>query len=689
MSGDQTSLYSGDTQPRATSAGGVFLESFGRYRLLEKVGEGGMGVVYRAHDLQRDREVAVKVPRQDRGSKAIILPRFYREARLAARLAHPHLCPVLDVGEIDGVHYLTMPFVRGRRLLDSRGKDASEDARLIHTLALALAEAHRHHIIHRDLKPSNILIDEQGAPMVVDFGLAVCLGEGEERFTLEGAIVGTFGFMAPEQMTGEQERIGPRTDVYGLGAVYYWLLTGRAPADLPGAFPEAAGPRPPSQLRSDLGPRHDAVCLRALAPRPEDRFPDMLELADALAELAGLPRRPPPPRPPIDPLAVRFAFVGHGETAPRTVGPRDRIYLDVGNDLRPGVIDHHHLTSNTGSTTSLVLAYPGFLDDALRTERRPDDPVTFLLHRDPDLDAVASAYLAVTYLANRAFPAGAEHLARHVDELDGGGTPLSQANPFTLYAAYFVLGDRLLKQSWNSPQECWQEQVRLGMRLVEFALAQAVERKLPLEAVDAFACPGLFGPDDREEMNRDLERYRSKLADPRCHARTARLRLPGRFGGTFEAEALLVRDVQNADDPQRCIFFKHWARTDSRLSSDGAGFTVLSVFVSESALSARRCILSVPPGGTVSLHGLGARLEERESRRRLARGVDERVEDPLTGQPRPPRPGCANADPWYDGRAHDYTIVDSPRGGTWLSADEIEAALLEFGRAGVEAKKQA
>jgi hypothetical protein len=178
----------------------------------------------------------------------------------------------------------------------------------------------------------------------------------------------------------------------------------------------------------------------------------------------------------------------------------------------------------------------------------------------------------------------------------------------------------------------------------------------------------------------DLERYQRKLADPRCRARRVLLRLPGEFGGQSEAETLLVRDVQNTLDPEACLFFKDWARTDTVHCPNGKGFVGLSVFVSESAREKRRCILSVTPGNGVTLRGLGELLDQAESeRRRQVYGVDNRLIDPATGEPLTPRPGWNNADPWYDGRAHGYTIVDAPRAGTMLSAEEIEEIFLKFG----------
>ena len=147
-------------------------------------------------------------------------------------------------------------------------------------------------------------------------------------------------------------------------------------------------------------------------------------------------------------------------------------------------------------------------------------------------------------------------------------------------------------------------------------------------------------------------------------------------------EALLVRDVQNADDPEGVLFFKDWARSDARRAGNGRGFIGLSAFMTEGARQSRRCILSLAPDAGASLRGLGSLLDQAESdRRRHLYGVDDRATDPATGAAKPPRPGYANSDPWYDGRAHGFTIVDAPRDGTLLTADEVEAIFLRFGGA--------
>jgi hypothetical protein len=188
------------------------------------------------------------------------------------------------------------------------------------------------------------------------------------------------------------------------------------------------------------------------------------------------------------------------------------------------------------------------------------------------------------------------------------------------------------------------------------------------------------GRETRAQQSADVERYHRKLADPATHSRVLRLSLPGQFGGRVDVDTLLVRDVQNPDDLDRCIFFKDWARSDRERSPGGVGFPGLSVFMSESPRDARRCILSVTPDSGASLRGLAALLDEAESeRRRLVYGEDDRVIDPATGSQKPPRAGYLNADPWYDGRAHGFTIVDSPRSGTLLATEVIEGIFAKFG----------
>jgi hypothetical protein len=623
--------------------------------------------------------------------------RFLHEARAAARLDHPNFARVLDIGRHDGTLYLTMRYVPGAPLSECAPHEPQDIVELVRVLAIAMAEAHHRGVIHRDLKPSNVLIMPDGTPVITDFGLALRVDSDDPRLTSPGGAVGTRRYMAPEQYKPEFGPLGPACDIYALGVILYKLLTEREPFIGRDERPLSDqvlfdDPAPPSSLRAGLDTTLDALCLRALAKRPEYRYADMGKFADALGNwLAGVPtpqeatlqpspNQPRPQRPRVPHASLRFAFVGVGaHVAQSSMG---RLVLDVGNDLRPGVIDHHHQTCAAGSTTSLVLRRPDLVLGAVPPTRTPEDPFVLVMHEWPDLDAVSATWLASVCLEYGSYQPGSEALARYVDLVDEGSLGLSLDNPFGLYAAYLRLVDRAARKQWNTMNECWQECVRQGLDVVGYAVAEAERRRMFLSEVDAFACPNLFGQVDRQVFLDDTVRYDTKLKDPRTCVRTASLQLPGQFGGQVISQALLVRDVQNSYDPQRCVYFKDWARTDARRAANGTGFDTLSVFMTEGPSQSRRCIMSVAPERGATLRGLGKLFDAAESERRCAvYGLDDRVTDPATGAPKVPRPGYTNADPWYDGRAHGYTIVDAPRDGTILTPDEIETILLRFGEA--------
>jgi hypothetical protein len=262
-------------------------ELFGRYRIRCVLGEGGMGTVYLAHDTDLDREVALKVPRFAPDEGAAAVERFLVSARAAATLAHPNLCPVYEAGQQFGIPYLTMPYIEGRPLaaLLREGPLPPERAlALVHKLALALQAAHQKGIVHRDLNPTNVLLTADGEPVVMDFGLA--RREGSARLTRAGQVLGTPGYVAPEQLSGDPEAQGPGCDVYSLGAILYELLTGEPPfgRTTPEVLLQAMTRDlvPPSARRPGLPPALDAVCAKALARDPRDRYRSMGELADAV-----------------------------------------------------------------------------------------------------------------------------------------------------------------------------------------------------------------------------------------------------------------------------------------------------------------------------------------------------------------------------------------------------------------------
>ncbi|MFM9963361.1 MAG: protein kinase domain-containing protein [Planctomycetaceae bacterium] len=262
---------------------------FGRYRIECELGRGGMGAVYRAFDTHLQRTVALKVPFFKKKHSEEIVKRFLREARAVARLSHPHLCRVFDVGLIDGTLFLTMEFVEGQSL-DERAKTGAlseaEVVPVMRQVALALQEAHDCGIIHRDMKPANIMLNAKGQAVVMDFGLARQVDHEENDLTKDGAMLGTPSYMSPEQVRGKIREIGPATDIYSLGVVLYRLLTGRCPFE--GAFTAILAaiptetPSAPRDLCGTVSPAIEAICLKAMAKNPADRFASAAEMAAAL-----------------------------------------------------------------------------------------------------------------------------------------------------------------------------------------------------------------------------------------------------------------------------------------------------------------------------------------------------------------------------------------------------------------------
>ncbi|MBW3540817.1 MAG: protein kinase [Planctomycetes bacterium] len=272
----------------AASAPGVG-RSFGRYEILEALGQGAMGAVYKARDSQLDRIVALKVPKFA-GDGDGLLERFYREARAAAALRHPGICPVHDVGAIDGTHYISMGYIDGRRLSEfiqpQRPLPERQAAAVVRKIALALDEAHRHGVIHRDLKPDNIMLDGRGQPVVMDFGLARRSTGSDVRATQTGQMLGTPAYMSREQVDGDVDRVGPSSDMYSLGVILYELTTGRLPFE--GSIASVLAqivmgqPQSPSAHRPELDRRLESICLKMMARDAAARYGSMTAVAEAL-----------------------------------------------------------------------------------------------------------------------------------------------------------------------------------------------------------------------------------------------------------------------------------------------------------------------------------------------------------------------------------------------------------------------
>jgi predicted Ser/Thr protein kinase len=266
---------------------------FGRYKVLKRLGQGGMGAVYLAHDSTLQRQVAVKVAQFQEKDGPKVVERFLREARATAGLQHEGICQVFDFGELEGIHYIAMAYVQGRPLSvllrDGRPLEQRRAAELVRQVALALEVAHQAGVIHRDLKPANVMLDAQERPKVVDFGLA--RRAQDVTLTSLGVAVGTPAYMSPEQLTCKT--ITPASDIYSLGVILYQALTGRLP------YPATSlahlsyliirgNPDPPSSLRPGLDLRLEAICRKALARDVRERYGSMAELAaDLDAFLTG------------------------------------------------------------------------------------------------------------------------------------------------------------------------------------------------------------------------------------------------------------------------------------------------------------------------------------------------------------------------------------------------------------------
>lgn len=286
---DQSTFLEGESLPR----------QFGRYQLVRQLGRGGMGSVYLAHDQELDRDVAIKFPVFDNRPGFNAVERFRREARAMAALHHPNLCPVYDVGQLEGHHYLTMAYLEGHTLTDMQ-LSQPEAIRIVSGVARAVQSAHEAGIVHRDLKPANVMINTRGEPIVMDFGLASRDAASEAELTQSGLIVGSPAYMAPEQVHANNELIGPRTDVYALGVILYQLLTGRRPFEgaglsVLGQISSGRQPLPPSTL-APVDPRLEAICLKAMAHHIEDRYQSAAELAVALDEYTSQPAELPAPQ---------------------------------------------------------------------------------------------------------------------------------------------------------------------------------------------------------------------------------------------------------------------------------------------------------------------------------------------------------------------------------------------------------
>jgi serine/threonine protein kinase len=284
-----------------SNAGGEAGTVVGQYRIVKKLGEGGMAAVYHAEHVDTGQSVALKLPFIVPSEMETTVKRLRREAQAAGAINHPNVCQVHEVGEHHGRIYLAMQFIDGSSLAEWMQQTSELTTELavgmVAKIARGVHAAHEAGILHRDLKTGNVMITSAGEPIVTDFGMARWTEAQHTVLTPSGAMVGTPGYMAPEQIMGETDRIGPAADVYSLGVVLYELLTGWMPfsgnlATLLGSI--VSDPPPPLATHvPGIDPRLEAICLKAIAKLPEDRYVSAAEFAQALEDFRTAGPLPP------------------------------------------------------------------------------------------------------------------------------------------------------------------------------------------------------------------------------------------------------------------------------------------------------------------------------------------------------------------------------------------------------------
>src|SRR5215208_249921 len=265
----------------------------GRYRIIRRLGSGGMADVYCAEDLQLGRRVALKLLYRRFAEDEEFVERFRREASSAAGLQHPNVVAVFDRGEFDGTYYIAMEFLEGRSLKQLVRQEGALDPDraidLVIQILKAARFAHRRGIVHRDIKPHNVIVDDEGRAKVTDFGIARA---GASDMTETGSIMGTAQYLSPEQAQGQP--VSPRSDLYSIGVMLYELLTGRVPFEAESPVTIALKhvsepPIPPAELNPAIPPALEAVVLRALEKDPARRYADADEFAAALMDARERP----------------------------------------------------------------------------------------------------------------------------------------------------------------------------------------------------------------------------------------------------------------------------------------------------------------------------------------------------------------------------------------------------------------
>lgn len=688
--------------PTTSNAG---TETFGPYCITKQIGKGGMGQVFLATDTRTNEAVALKIPHPHLMLSEKARNQFTNEAKALYQLTHPNVCRILDYDTIDNRLFIAMPVITGTTLEAIAGNDAAIILDHIRTAALALDQVHELDVLHRDLKPENILLDSSGNLIIMDFGLAIGTQEMAEHESQREVVVGTYRYMSPEQMRVTEIDVGFKSDIFSLGVVLYYLLTSQFPFPAK-TVPQLWGmlhdpkfiPQPPSAHRPELDREIDSLCMKAIDRDHTRRFGTMKEFADRiesyftrrpapglwtrLRSLLSKPEQTPSDTPTnrVGTEDIRFEIVGVGTSAPKHATRIDRLYLDVGNDLRDGVIDQHHSANLSGSATQSLIDNVACVRNSIKPWRTPGTPYRINIHDRPKLDCMVAAYLAKVVLTTGELPSVAQDLAEYVQDIELRRIDRS-ANMCSLHHASLLIAHRHLSRPDGDHFQRWNDCMRDGMAAVEYVAQQRELHDIDLHLVDVLECRPIFHESDRHHVIKDRDRYQAKLESPRCNARACRLQLPvgGERAAKKEVEALFVSDVQNWDDPERCLFFRDWAFHDNERSAGANGFGLLVIHFPHRGVQPPRCLIQVRPTDGTKLIGLGRMLEQLESETRInTQGFDDR-KDHRTGFQFPNRSGYANSDPWYDGLGHFQRLVDSPRTGTTLSPADIDAAILKYG----------
>ena len=388
-----------------------------RYELLEELAHGGMGIVYRARDTALNRIVALKLMLAGQFAGPREVRRFRAEAEAAARLDHPNIVPIYEVGEQDGRPFFSMKLMEGGTLSErlstgGSGLDARQAAVLLAKIARAVHHAHQRAVLHRDLKPGNILLDQQGEPHVSDFGLAKCL-DSTDGFTMSGTMLGSPSYMSPEQAAGHANQLTTASDIYSIGALLYQLLTGRPPfeAATPLATLEKVTrqePRPPRALQPGLDSDIETICLKCLEKEPARRYGS----AEALAEdLERWLRREPILARPVSALdrVAKWTQRNPGTAGLVLLSSLAVLALIVGQtimSLRLSRANTKAQTTNEQLTHSVHEARWRQADDAARADERGEAIARFshFLRENPNDSTAAARLLSLVSLCNFPVP---------------------------------------------------------------------------------------------------------------------------------------------------------------------------------------------------------------------------------------------------------------------------------------------